>query len=140
MEKHIIKLLIILFYFISNPILSQKVYVVDKNKEPIYNVSFYKKDLSKGIFSNFNGEVDLSIFENKDSIVIQHPTFDSTIKIKSEIVKQKNIILFEKIINIDEIVFSVNKWSENLSDVSNKILHISEKKIKEISSNICRSS
>jgi len=133
MEKYIIKLLIVLFYFISNPILSQTVYVVDKNKEPIYNVSFYKKDLSKGIFSNFNGEVDLSIFENRDSIVIQHPTFDSTIKIKSEIVKQKNIILFEKIISIDEIVFSVNKWSENLSDVSNKILNISEKKIKELS-------
>ena len=133
MEKHIIKLLIALFYFISNPILSQKVYVVDKNKEPIYNVSFYKKDLSKGIFSNFNGEVDLSIFENRDSIVIQHPTFDSIIKIKSEIVKQKNIILFEKIISIDEIVFSVNKWNENLSDVSNKILNISEKTIKELS-------
>ncbi len=133
MEKHIIKLLITLFYFISNPILSQKVYVVDNNKEPIYNVSFYKKDLSKGIFSNFNGEVDLSIFENRDSIVIQHPTFDSTIKIKSEIVKQKNIILFEKIISINEIVFSVNKWSENLTDVSNKILNISENKIKELS-------
>jgi len=133
MEKYIIKLLIVLFYFISNPILAQTVYVVDNNNEPIYNVSFYKKDLSKGIFSNFNGEVDLSIFENRDSIVIQHPTFDSTIKIKSEIVKQKNIILFEKIINIDEIVFSVNKWSENLSDVSNKILSISEKKIKELS-------
>ena len=86
MEKNIIKLLIVLFYFISNPILSQTVYVVDNNKEPIYNVSFYKKDLSKGIFSNFNGEVDLSIFENRDSIIIQHPTFDSTIKIKSEIV------------------------------------------------------
>ena len=133
MEKHIIKLLITLFYFISNPILSQKVYVVDNNKEPIYNVSFYKKDLSKGIFSNFNGEVDLSIFENRDSIIIQHPTFDSTIKIKSEIVKQKNIILFEKIISINEIVFSVNKWSENLTDVSNKILNISENKIKELS-------
>ena len=133
MEKYIIKLLIVLFYFISNPMLALKIYVVDNNNEPIYNVSFYKKDLSKGIFSNFNGEVDLSIFENRDSIVIQHPTFNSTIKIKSEIVKQKNIILFEKIINIDEIVFSVNKWSENLSDVSNKILSISEKKIKELS-------
>ena len=133
MEKDIIKLLTVLFYFISNPILSQTVYVVDNNKEPIYNVSFYKKDLSKGVFSNFNGEVDLSIFENRDSIIIQHPTFDSTIKIKSEIVKQKNIILFEKIISIDEIVFSVNKWSESLSDVSNKILNISEKKIKELS-------
>ena len=39
--------------------LAQKIYVVDNNNEPIYNVSFYKKDLSKGIFSNFNGEVDL---------------------------------------------------------------------------------
>ena len=62
MEKYIIKLLIVLFYFISNPMLAQKIYVVDNNNEPIYNVSFYKKDLSKGIFSNFNGEVDLSIF------------------------------------------------------------------------------
>ena len=78
MEKYIIKLLIVLFYFISNPMLAQKIYVVDNNNEPIYNVSFYKKDLSKGIFSNFNGEVDLSIFENRDSIVIQHPTFNST--------------------------------------------------------------
>ena len=57
--------------------LAQKIYVVDNNNEPIYNVSFYKKDLSKGIFSNFNGEVDLSIFENRDSIVIQHPTFNT---------------------------------------------------------------
>ena len=42
MEKHIIKLLIVLFYFISNPILSQTVYVVDNNKEPIYFVGIWK--------------------------------------------------------------------------------------------------
>ena len=133
MEKYIIILFFALFYFKSNQTFSQQIQVFDENNEAIYNVSFYKKDLSKGVFSNFNGEVDLSIFLLNDSIIIQHPTFIKTINTKLNIIKEKYIILKEKIININEVVFSVNKWNENLSDVSNKILSISEKNIKELS-------
>ena len=133
MEKHIIFLIFALIFCKSNQTFSQKVQIFDKNNEPIYNVSFYKKDLSKGVFSNFNGEVDLSIFMLKDSIIIQHPTFIKITNTKSNIIDEKNIILKEKIINIDEIIFSVNKWNENLSDVSNKILSITEKNIIELS-------
>jgi hemoglobin/transferrin/lactoferrin receptor protein len=133
MEKYLKNLVFALFYLISNQILSQEIKVVDKNNEPIYNVSFYKKDLSKGVFSNFNGEVNLSIFMLNDTIIVQHPTFIKIINSKSNIVKEKKIILKEKIININEVVFSVNKWNENLSDVSNKILSITEKNIKELS-------
>ncbi len=133
MEKYLKNLVFALFYLISNQILSQEIKVVDKNNEPIYNVSFYKKDLSKGVFSNFNGEVNLSIFKLNDTIIVQHPTFIKIINSKSKIVKEKIIILKEKIININEVVFSVNKWNENLSDVSNKILSITEKNIKELS-------
>ena len=50
MEKFILRLF--LFLFVSNSVLSQTITVVDKEKEPIYNVSLYKKDLSILIFSD----------------------------------------------------------------------------------------
>ena len=60
MEKKIISF--IFFVFFHSTIFSQKIQVVDENEKPIFNVSFYKKDLSIGEFSNYNGEINLSIF------------------------------------------------------------------------------
>ena len=83
MEKKIISF--IFFVFFHSTIFSQKIQVVDENEKPIFNVSFYKKDLSIGKFSNYNGEINLSIFNENDSIIIQHPTFKTL-----TIIKKKN--------------------------------------------------
>ena len=123
MEKFILRLF--LFLFVSNSVLSQTITVVDKEKEPIYNVSFYKKDLSKGNFTNFLGEIDLSDYSDSDSIIIQHPSFEKIIILKSDI-ENNSIELSSKIIEIKELVFSVNRWQENLNDVTNKTLVIPE--------------
>ena len=123
MEKFILRLF--LFLFVSNSVLSQTITVVDKEKEPIYNVSFYKKDLSKGNFTNFLGEIDLSDYSDSDSIIIQHPSFEKIIILKSDI-ENNSIELSSKIIEIKELVFSVNRWEENLNDVTNKTLIIPE--------------
>ena len=69
MEKKIISF--IFFVFFHSTIFSQKIQVVDENEKPIFNVSFYKKDLSIGEFSNYNGEINLSIFNENDSIIIK---------------------------------------------------------------------
>ena len=127
MEKYLI--IILLFFF--NPIIGQKIKVVDSQNDPIYNVGFFKKDQTKAKFSNFKGEVDLSEFEDNDSIIIQHPTFENKNILKSSI-KQNKITLETKIINIDEVVFSVNKWEENRKEITNKTLTLSEKKIKNL--------
>ena len=126
MEKYLI--IILLFFF--NPIIGQKIKVVDSQNDPIYNVGFFNKDQTKAKFSNFKGEVDLSEFKTNDSIIVQHPTFKNKYILKSSI-KQNKIILETKIINIDEVVFSVNKWEENRKEITNKTLTLSEKKIKE---------
>ena len=123
MEKFILRLF--LFLFVSNSVLSQTITVFDKEKEPIYNVSFYKKDLSKGNFTNFLGEIDLSDYSDSDSIIIQHPSFEKIIILKSDI-ENNSIELSSKIIEIKELVFSVNRWEENLNDVTNKTLIIPE--------------
>ena len=122
MEKFILKLLLL---FVSNSLLSQTIKVVDKEREPIFNVSFYKKDLSKGNFTNFLGEIDLSDYSDSDSIIIQHPSFEKIIILKSDI-ENNSIELQSKIIEIKELVFSVNRWQENLNDVTNKTLVIPE--------------
>ena len=127
MEKYII--IVLLFFF--NPVIGQKIKVVDSQNDPIYNVGFFKKDQTKAKFSNFKGEVDLSEFNDNDTIIVQHPTFENKNIVKSSI--KKNILILEtKIINIDEVVFSVNKWEENRQEITNKTLTLSEKKIKEV--------
>ena len=127
MEKYII--IILLSFF--NSAIGQKIKVVDSQNDPIYNVGFFKKDQTKAKFSNFKGEVDLSEFKDNDSIIVQHPTFKNKKILKSSI--KKNILILEtKIINIDEVVFSVNKWEENRKEITNKTLILSEKKIKEV--------
>ena len=127
MEKYII--IVLLFFF--NPVIGQKIKVVDSQNDPIYNVGFFKKDQTKAKFSNFKGEVDLSEFNDNDTIIVQHPTFENKNIVKSSI--KKNILILQtKIINIDEVVFSVNKWEENRQEITNKTLVLSEKKIKEV--------
>ena len=127
MEKYLI-----LFFFISNQIFCQKIKVIDENDEPIYNVGFFKIDQTFAEFSNFQGEVDLSSFDDEDSIIVQHPTFEN-LSITKSYIKNNRLTLKSKIINIDEIVFSVNRWKENIKELTNKTLIISEEKIEKIS-------
>ena len=92
MEKYLI--IILLFFF--NPIIGQKIKVVDSQNDPIYNVGFFKKDQTKAKFSNFKGEVDLSEFKTNDSIIVQNPTFKNKYILKSSI-KQNKITLKRKL-------------------------------------------
>ena len=122
---------IILLVFLQSSSFSQKIYGVDELNEPIFNVSFYTSDLIKSSFSNLQGEVDLSIFKENDSINIQHPSFKKLVILKNKI--NQKIILESLIIEIDEVVISVNRWKENLNEVTNKNLLIDRNLIEKTS-------
>ena len=119
MEKY---LALVLFILIQSSSFSQKIRVVDELNEPIFNVSFYTSDLIKSSFSNIQGDVDLSVFKGNDTINIQHPSFKKLVIIKNKI--NQKIILENLIIEIDEVVISVNRWQESLNEVTNKNLLI----------------
>ncbi len=127
MEKYLTLLLLIL----TSPILSQNIKVVDEFDDPIYNVGFYNRAQTIIKFSNFQGIIDLSEFKSNDSINIQHPSFENK-KILKSLIDANQIKLKSKIINIDEVIFSVNKWEESINEVTNKAIILSEQKINEI--------
>ena len=95
----------------------------------IYNVSLYTSDFNKSAFTNFKGEVEISIFNENDSIYIQHPSFQNIILVKREI--NERIILKSDIIEIDEVIISVNRWEESLNEVTNKSLIINRNLIEK---------
>ena len=107
MEKYII--IVLLFFF--NPVIGQKIKVVDSQNDPIYNVGFFKKDQTKAKFSNFKGEVDLSEFNDNDTIIVQHPTFEN-----------KNI---EEIIENNQNGFIFHDFKD-LPNLLNKIINNKE--------------
>ena len=76
MEKYII---ILILYIINFSSFSQRIEILDEINEPIYNVSLYTSDFNKSAFTNFKGEVEISIFNENDSIYIQHPSFQNII-------------------------------------------------------------
>ena len=119
MEKYII---ILILYIINFSSFSQRIEILDEINEPIYNVSLYTSDFNKSAFTNFKGEVEISIFNENDSIYIQHPSFQNIILVKREI--NERIILKSDIIEIDEVIISVNRWEESLNEVTNKSLII----------------
>ncbi len=126
MEKYFI---ILIFFIVNFYSFSQRIVVIDEVNEPIYNVSFYTPDFNKSSFSNFKGEVELSIFKENDSIYIQHPAFQNIILIKKKI--NEKIVLKSDIIEIDEVIVSVNRWEESLNEVTNKNLIINRNLIEK---------
>ena len=127
MEKYFI---ILILYIINFSSFSQRIEILDEINEPIYNVSLYTSDFNKSAFTNFKGEVEISIFNENDSIYIQHPSFQNIILVKREI--NERIILKSDIIEIDEVIISVNRWEESLNEVTNKSLIINRNLIVNI--------
>lgn len=119
-----------LLIFVSIRINAQMVTVIEDNGSiPIYNVSIIPEGSGKILFTDENGKADLSVV-SAGNFVFRHPSYKRLILSASSLTDSNNIIrLQEKIISIDEVVISANKWEQDKSEVPNEILSISPKEI-----------
>ena len=74
--------------------------------------------------SDPDGFAYLDKFGESDMLIFQHPGYTELIIAYSEI-KGETVRLNERIIRIDEIVISANKWEQDLAEIPNKIATIS---------------
>ena len=109
--------------------IAQTVSVVDKaNLQPIENVFVFSKD--KSVITNKKGEANISNFGKNEILTFQHASFENY-TISYEDLEQTGfkIKLSESVLNLNEVVVSVNRWEQNKKEVPNKITMISAKEI-----------
>ncbi len=112
--------------FCFNIINAQKIKVINKtNLQPIENVSIFNKEKSKSTITDSKGEADISVFDKKEILFFQHPSFkDLSISYEKIETSDFKVNLSESIVHIGEIVISANKWEQNINEIPNKITSI----------------
>ena len=110
---------------------AQEITVIDKiTAIPIENVFIYNLNNTYSIQTSGSGKADIGLFSETDLIVFQHPAYiDLTLEVNTLKDMDYTIRLEEKIINIDEVIISANKWEQNADEIPNEILTISPKDI-----------
>jgi hemoglobin/transferrin/lactoferrin receptor protein len=120
----------IIFIF-SLLVTSQEIYVFDEvTMEPISGALLYEElngGVKKGTMSDINGAVSLSAFENAKFITISHISYLNRTLEFSNITG--NIMLQPDLNNLDEIVISASKFSQNLKEISQRVIFISSEDV-----------
>jgi hemoglobin/transferrin/lactoferrin receptor protein len=125
----IYRFIFFLFLLISKASFAQNVTVLDSEFEtPISGVAFFTEDKSVSKITNIDGVVDLSNFSTSDVIVIKHISYLEKIITKSSIVNNK-VFLISNLQDLDEIILSASKFSENKIDIPRSIIRIDAKTI-----------
>ena len=123
--------LIVFLFFIN--VLSQDVYVKDNlTRESISGVVFYQKSDSNIVlnqkYSDLDGKLSLNGFTKNEIIFITHMSYvDSFILYDSNL--KDEIFLNSDLKSLDEIVISASKFSQNLKEISQRVIFISSEDI-----------
>ena len=97
---------------------------------PVENVLIYAVDESDFIHTDINGQAELKQFNKNDILVFQHSAFQTQVINFKDLEKMNyEVLLSEKVIKIDEVVVSANKWEQDKSKIPAQIENISPKVI-----------
>ena len=128
-SKQIVLIVALLFGTLV-PLYGQEIKVVDQeNGDPIAEVAIFNKAKDQSVITNKEGIADISGFEADDTLIFQHSAYYRR-QISVDNARQKDkVVLTEKVMNLNEVVISANKWAQNIADVPNKIQPITEEEI-----------
>ena len=131
MNTHLLRLLFLMISVLyAFPSLGQKVQVLDKHSgEPIENVALHTPDMKKSSTSNREGEMDISGFNNQDTLIFQHTSYEALTTTKQELLNSSGVVFLEnRYILIRESIVSATRWEQNRSEIANQIVKIDPQK------------
>jgi hemoglobin/transferrin/lactoferrin receptor protein len=88
---------------------------------PIENVAVFNSSREKGAITDSMGMIDISIFLKNDTVIFQHPSYETRKYSRSELTGQKEVLLQRKRIPIDEYVISASKYRESSQMIPYKV-------------------
>lgn len=127
--KNTITLIITIYLGILST-MSQTITICDKNNlQPIENVMIFDQNQKNFTLSNILGKADISSFENTNTLILRHPSYNIYEVTYDKDLPLGIIYLTETNIKISEVVISANKWAQSQLDVPSKITIINPKQI-----------
>ncbi len=121
----------LLFIYPSFLAVGQNIQVIDvENLQGIPDVLVYNNPKNISVQTDLRGYADIGIFQKGDTLNFQHPAYYNHVIVRNTLNRNNlKIGLREKIINMDEVVVSANKWEQKKSEVPNEIMSIDSKSI-----------
>jgi hemoglobin/transferrin/lactoferrin receptor protein len=113
-------------FLIANLSFAQTIKVVNEQTgEAIAGAIIYSENQSSFVETNPQGMADLDVFLPKEKLMIQHPSYHIYTFYKESLNAGSNqIFLKEKVIRIDEVVISANKWEQKKSEIPFEIMSL----------------
>jgi hemoglobin/transferrin/lactoferrin receptor protein len=110
---------------------SQSIFIYDQQTgEPISNVFIFNKDNTATGLSNELGYARIDNFTISDDIYFQHPTYNDLVLDRLMIENMRfKVPLNQKLIKLEEVVVSANRWEMKTYEVPNSIDLIKSKDI-----------
>ena len=116
--------------FLINSVEAQKLQLLSKtNKLPIANVIVFNLEETVYTQSDSSGIINLNIFKNEDMITFRHPSYQTMILPREELVKLDYLYFHDHILEMNEVVVSASKWEQDQSEIANDIAYVSRKQI-----------
>ena len=117
-------ILVGLFFLSVNASQAQSILLLNAStNEPVEGAIVYAENTSIFASSDISGYVDVSKFNDDTRLVIQHPSFQ-VMHISLIEISNATVYLKEKVIRIDEVVISANKWEQNKSEIPFEIMSL----------------
>lgn len=100
-------------------------------RKPVEDVFVYHEDQAVTGSTLQNGSLDISKFPKTGNFVFQHPGFlQKSVSYEKLSQESFTVYLKERILEIDEVVVSANRWEQNKEDISQEILTLDKKQVK----------
>lgn len=123
--------LLVFLTFLCTSAFGQEVLVLEKGTSaPLPYVAIYNKDKTKSTFTASQGKADLSKFSNGEVIIFRHISHYEFVTTKAEItIAGGKVFLVVDDSNLQEIILSVSKFSQENKAVPQKVINIKPEEI-----------
>ena len=122
-----------LLLFISSFLFAQKITILNKKtKEPVGSVTASNITDSKHCVSDIDGIIDLSVFDSKETIYLQHISFEDFEMVKNKFVQKKQIFLIPQSNSLTEVFLSASKKEVKRNRIAQEISTITARDIAKI--------
>ncbi len=123
--------LLLLLIFITPHLTGQQITVINYSTgDPVENVAIYNNNKTKSTLTNQEGNADITMFNEDDSLYFQHTSYVSINLTKNQILQNNSrVSLKKRNILIDDIVISFNKYGEDKNEIPHMVDVITLEKV-----------